>query len=211
MLSAYFKAGRPSQDLPPWGSFEEWSDLIRGAVVWAGLPDPAGTRRSFAERADTDAAALRALIDNWSEIDPNGSGLTVNDLLSKLEDRELRTAFPNFRSALAEFCPAKFGELPTRRALGYRLRQYAKRNIGGRCIDSTKLQGFSVWKVVGMSARQRCGDGGDRGDVSATHAHATHARARTHARTDPAETSPPSPPSPQDDHGDAWEGDVEIS
>ncbi len=28
--------------LPAWGSFESWSELVRGAVVWAGLPDPAG-------------------------------------------------------------------------------------------------------------------------------------------------------------------------
>ncbi len=40
ILGAYVQAGRPSMNLRHWGSFEGWSDLVRGAVVFAGLPDP---------------------------------------------------------------------------------------------------------------------------------------------------------------------------
>lgn len=45
VLRAYHVAGRPSQSLPTWGSFQAWSDLVRGACVWAGLPDPFETQR----------------------------------------------------------------------------------------------------------------------------------------------------------------------
>lgn len=45
ILRAYHLAGRPDQNLPPWGSFVAWSSLIRGALVWAGLPDPFKTQQ----------------------------------------------------------------------------------------------------------------------------------------------------------------------
>src|SRR5262249_29720320 len=44
ILRAYCVAGRPDQNLTAWGSFDGWSRLVRSAVVWAGLPDPAQTR-----------------------------------------------------------------------------------------------------------------------------------------------------------------------
>ena len=44
ILAAYCAAGRPDMGLRPWGSFEAWSGLVRQAVVWVGMPDPAETR-----------------------------------------------------------------------------------------------------------------------------------------------------------------------
>jgi len=48
ILRAYHVAGRPPQDLPAWGSFERWSALVRGALVWAGLTDPFVTQQRAA-------------------------------------------------------------------------------------------------------------------------------------------------------------------
>jgi len=50
MLRGYVAAGRPNQRLVPWGSFESWSDLVRSAIVWAGLPDPCSTRAIVREK-----------------------------------------------------------------------------------------------------------------------------------------------------------------
>ena len=58
----------------PWGSFEAWTDLVRHAVVWAGLPDPGATRKELTTQADREAAALRQLMAGWEEIDPDGQG-----------------------------------------------------------------------------------------------------------------------------------------
>jgi putative DNA primase/helicase len=44
VLRGYSAAGRPDMRLPPWGSFEGWSKLVRGALVWAGEADPGETR-----------------------------------------------------------------------------------------------------------------------------------------------------------------------
>src|SRR5690606_23832657 len=44
VLRAFVVAGRPGLDkLTPFGRFEEWSDLVRGALVWLGEPDPCET------------------------------------------------------------------------------------------------------------------------------------------------------------------------
>src|SRR5690606_32223409 len=75
ILAAYCRAGRPDQHLKPWGSFEGWSDLVRQAIVWIGMPDPGETREELARSSDREAAALRALIESWHEIDPEGTGL----------------------------------------------------------------------------------------------------------------------------------------
>ena len=51
----YVLAGRPRHGLAPWGSFSGWSDLIRGAIVWAGHADPAETRQELRAEADFTA------------------------------------------------------------------------------------------------------------------------------------------------------------
>ncbi|MBK8123956.1 MAG: hypothetical protein IPK54_10475 [Dokdonella sp.] len=38
VLRAYIVAGKPAQPIQPYGSFEEWSGLLRGALVWLGSP-----------------------------------------------------------------------------------------------------------------------------------------------------------------------------
>lgn len=40
ILRAFHVAGRPDMQLASWGSFTTWSALVRGALVWTGLPDP---------------------------------------------------------------------------------------------------------------------------------------------------------------------------
>lgn len=44
ILRAFHVAGRPDQRIPTWGSFETWSELVRGALVWAGCVDPFATQ-----------------------------------------------------------------------------------------------------------------------------------------------------------------------
>jgi hypothetical protein len=44
ILRAYHVAGRPRQDVRPWGGFDQWSREIREPLVWLGLPDPCATR-----------------------------------------------------------------------------------------------------------------------------------------------------------------------
>lgn len=58
LLRAYHVAGRPDQNLAAWGSFDAWSQLVRGALVWVGLQDPFLTqKRAAAELNEPDNEA----------------------------------------------------------------------------------------------------------------------------------------------------------
>jgi putative DNA primase/helicase len=64
IMAAYLQAGQPSQGVTPFGSFEEWSDLVRCAPIWAGTTDP----RAVMERSrkdDLKRQALRAVPTAW--------------------------------------------------------------------------------------------------------------------------------------------------
>lgn len=150
ILRAYCCAGRPRCGLPAWGSFEGWSSLVREAVVWCGLPDPAATRQELADIADTEAAALRELLDAWPEIDPDNYGLTTAELLDLLHSEPGK--YPNVQSAIVELCPPTSGPLPGVRQLGNRLAHVRRRIIGGIALDYRQRRGRQrAWLLVGDS------------------------------------------------------------
>ena len=148
ILYAYCRAGRPAQNLKPWGSFEEWSDLVRQALVWAGMADPGETREELARSSDREAAALRAVIQGWPEIDPDGTGFTAAKLLERLE--KAPDGFDLLRGAILDLCPAPAGKLPGPRSLGNKLRHARGRVVGGKAIDSRDQHGTSVWFVANV-------------------------------------------------------------
>jgi hypothetical protein len=62
VLRAFVAAGRPGLNrLEPFGRFEAWSGLVRGALVWLGDADPCETRKLIATD-DPDRAALAELL-----------------------------------------------------------------------------------------------------------------------------------------------------
>lgn len=60
LVSAYIKAGRPRMGLKPIGGFEDWSRTVRGALVWAGMPDPVLTQGDL--RSDNVSATWGLLL-----------------------------------------------------------------------------------------------------------------------------------------------------
>lgn len=79
VLRAYHVAGRPAQGLSRLGSFEEWSDLIRSAIVWTGHPDPCEGRKEIREQGDPTREALCTLLRRWHET-WGGAWKTVADI-----------------------------------------------------------------------------------------------------------------------------------
>jgi uncharacterized membrane protein YgcG len=161
ILSAYCRAGRPKQPMKPWGSYEAWTDLIRGAVVWAGLADPGDTREILAERSDREADAVRSLIAGWREIDPDGKGKTASQALEALKDKKKLDQYVALREVLADLFDLAVGKLPTAQRLGKLLRKFAGRNVGGHCIDHRPGSGgVQIWSVRPI----RCASSGNNGD-----------------------------------------------
>jgi hypothetical protein len=136
ILRAYFAAGKPGQNLPPWGSFLGWSDLVRAAVVWCGLPDPAETRVQMQERSDVTAEHMGVLLASWEQLDPDRQGLTASgaiDTIKRFTDKNAAEA-PVYILELKDAIEALVGRLDPR-ALGYKLRSYRRRNFGGKFLD----------------------------------------------------------------------------
>jgi RepB DNA-primase from phage plasmid len=62
ILRAFVVAGRPGLNkIEPFGRFEDWSNLVRGALIWLGLQDPCETRTSI-QRGDSEREAFGNLL-----------------------------------------------------------------------------------------------------------------------------------------------------
>jgi hypothetical protein len=149
ILRGYCDAGRPSQGLPPWGSFEGWSDLVRQAVVWAGLADPGLAREELRLRSDSEASGLAALILAWPEIDVDGTGVTASALVNEL-DKE-RDDYQHLRATISELCPAPPGKLPGARSVGSKFRQIRGRVVGGKFFDCRPVHGIAKWFIRSLA------------------------------------------------------------
>ena len=145
ILRGYVAAGRPDQQLKPWGSYEAWSALVRAAIVWAGLPDPGNTRQELRKRSDEKADILRRLIDGWQEVDTDGNGLTVAKMREHLAQHPQH--FETLRTALEDLAPGRGGKPATNRSVGMKLRALQLKVVAGKYLDSTDDRMGQLWSV----------------------------------------------------------------
>lgn len=149
ILRAYVAAGRPDQNLPPWGSFDAWSNLVRQAIVWAGLADPAETR-AIVREADRSVELLGLIHDALEEADA-GRGVTTAEIVRLLEPHSRTDAsdpYPILRAAVAEICGSKIDA----RRLGIELRKHLGRVWKGRRLEREDDSHGKVarWRVVDL-------------------------------------------------------------
>ena len=144
---AYVVAGSPDQRLTPMGSYTAWSDLVRSAIVWAGMADPCATVGEI-RACDPRADALRGVLDAWPAA-PDAP-VTVAELLAG--------AAPGtpWRAALVEWCPPRGADpLPTARVAGNRLRGVRRRVVGDRYVDAGPHGRGGVPWVLHVTGRPR--------------------------------------------------------
>ena len=65
ILRGYILVGKPAQGIPQYGSFEDWSDLVRSCIVWLGEDDPNEGRADLEVEADPGYQNLQTLIMAW--------------------------------------------------------------------------------------------------------------------------------------------------
>lgn len=63
IMRAYVNAGRPKRPTP-LGSFEQWSDLVRGPLVWLDAGDPVATMEHI-RKSDPSLQDLKAVMHAW--------------------------------------------------------------------------------------------------------------------------------------------------
>ncbi|MFN7878230.1 MAG: primase-helicase zinc-binding domain-containing protein [Pirellula sp.] len=144
ILKAYFVAGCPPQAGGEWGSFEPWSAIVRGAIVWAGGADPLPTRAAALDGDDT-AALLSKLITGIEQADPTGKGLTTKEIQKRTSGTQGEV---DENAALAEAVFEICGEKFDARKFGRRIRQFKQRVWEGRFIDDESAGGgVKRWRV----------------------------------------------------------------
>jgi hypothetical protein len=137
VLAAYLRAGRPGEaSLTPWGSFESF-DLIRGAIVWLGMADPAGARARIqvSEAAAAEDAILMAL---WRFCQTTGRrAFTVRSVMENCQEA------PAIEELLGEADVESIGHLLRNRRGQVR--------CGGLHVESTnrRQRGATMWELHG--------------------------------------------------------------
>ena len=124
------------------GSFEDWDNIVRSALIWAGWPDPLEGRQRIRDDADEDLQIIRELHAAWFAAfgDPGG---TVADAIQRAEcDEELQ-------AALAALSSARSGKGLNPRSIGNRLSALQKRIVDGRkLVKAAARSRAAVWRVV---------------------------------------------------------------
>lgn len=108
VVRAYHLAGKPNR-LPPLASFEDWSDMVRSALVWLGEDDPIITMERAREN-DPMRVAFAAFIHAWSTEVGTGRSyeMTAAELVKAAEEGQQGVwRHPLLRDAVHEIIPEK--------------------------------------------------------------------------------------------------------
>jgi len=132
----------------PMGSFEDWSDLVRGALVWLGEPDPLPEPGEMEAASDAHAEALKMLLEAIAQVKKFARGFCAADLLTL--DPSTSKASLTIRDALIELQKGEEHLTPTR--IGNILRSNRNRVVGGwRLVSHAKTMRGVVWAVESVA------------------------------------------------------------
>lgn len=154
LLRAWFANGCPNMRLKSWGSFDDWSRVVRNPIVWAGYADPGETRQEVREQADVDGNNFRALLAGWEEIAPNSAGITCAEVIETLfHDSRARDQYSTLRAAVLELCSITKDGKPTPKQLSGVLRKFKRRVWRGKMFfGKPNRDGVMHWRVISTEA-----------------------------------------------------------
>jgi hypothetical protein len=135
---------KEKENLPTWGSYIGWSNVVRQAVVFAGLPDPISANACL-EESDEDRLALADFIDAWRSAQlelMQEKGMSSRDVSQMLT----ASRWSKLKESIQSLLPAKTTSI-TARDIGYILRRHRGRIVEGRKFVSKTLHGNIVWTV----------------------------------------------------------------
>jgi hypothetical protein len=162
IIRAFQAAGSPTADVPPIGTFEEWSTWCRQPLLWLGLPDPATSLiKQVNHDVDQDARKhfLIALREHF------GSAQFLVQEIIKAADRD-----DELRDVLAEL-PVMAGNRVNAKKLGWYLKNNCQRPIGGLRVEPRDApRQRRAWRVLkadgghGVARPDRPNETGEMGD-----------------------------------------------
>lgn len=162
ILRAWHVAGKPDQGCKRWGSFEDWSEFIPHAIVFAGGANALDARPAATDREEPEKAALVALLDGLQHLDGTGGGMSAQTIIKVLypaggrRKDEPPDGHEGLREAIEELTRTKQGTSPSSHALGCAFRKFKQRVVGGRSLNSRPgHQSRPSWFVNGPGGRQQ--------------------------------------------------------
>lgn len=148
VVRAYIVAGCPDV-LPSLASFEDWSRMVRSALVWLGRPDPCETMNK-ARAEDPITSSLTNLFTSWHAA-VGGAARTIAAVkdAANLTDTFGGQIHSTLRESLVDVADDGRGGVNSKK-LAHFLKRYEGRIIAGLKLlseeDSHSKQ--KVWKVV---------------------------------------------------------------
>jgi putative DNA primase/helicase len=159
VLKSYIDAGKPNQNIGAFGRFEEWSDLVRSALVWLGRADPCRTREDIRD-SDNSIAAHGAVLTAWWDCYKDRD-VKVKEIVNDAKDGQFTQYPPAEKAALATALGEVlyYGKIVPRN-LGFWLRMHRDRIVGGLALRQAKKdeRHGATWFVEAV--------GGGRGALS---------------------------------------------
>jgi putative DNA primase/helicase len=146
ILRAFDLAGRPGHGKPKVGTFEEWDDLVRGAVMWLGLNDPVAGRERVREEGDADLDLIRAVYVAWHAAFEDVAKTVAEAIAAAASEDELKR---ELRSALAALDLRGDGTRLNSRVVADRLKRWKGRVVAGLRLETAgKHHQAMLWRVV---------------------------------------------------------------
>jgi putative DNA primase/helicase len=136
IIKAYQSAGSPA-DYDDLASYDQWSRMVRGPLIWLGLPDPALSMEE-ARRDDPELAALRAFLTSCATLWwPDEATFVAREVVGRAE---LGGEYMDLADVLTIVC----GEKPVNSLnVGYWLRR-----IEGRIVEGCRLKALPGGNVA---------------------------------------------------------------
>lgn len=142
VLRAFIVAKRPGVErLSAFGRFEDWSNLVRGALVWLGEPDPVATREVVAAQ-DPEKIKHTELMTAWERAVAPQRWLTATELLSTASDPT--RAFEDCDPLELDLAVSAITPMRSAKVLGRYLSEIAGRISGGLVIRKHATVGHST-------------------------------------------------------------------
>lgn len=147
IVRAYVVAGYPGA-LAPLASFEDWSKLVRSALVWLGRTDPCETMNK-ARAEDPITSSLTNLFVSWHQAaGPGARTIAAVKDVANATDQWGGMQHANFREALVDIADDGRGGVNSKK-LAHFLKRYEGRIIAGLKLTSGEDSDLKqkVWKV----------------------------------------------------------------
>jgi hypothetical protein len=142
ILRAWHLTSDAGKRLPPFGSFEEWSQRIREPLVWLDRIDPCETLVEI-RKNDPDRDLLIAVIMQWKEHLSIGTKYTVQEVI----ERAINVS--SFYTALMNVAGARTGGTVSNERLGRWLKRVQRKIVNNLMLLQDGINsGYPVWKLI---------------------------------------------------------------